>query len=174
MAWWACPQGLSSSSPPAIAIPIELYVHPWAPPQLLGSSSKHTMHDTSSTWNRLLTSLEGHRNKPHLIRSEDAPEIISDILALLLFVILTDSPSFWRRVRWFIAKPESSLDLADSLSFLAECLVNYRDNIVQTYKIHRKFILNQKIMKQVLLCSLQYSLSSKHNFNTKKYILILT
>ena len=108
-----------------------------------------------------------HKNKPHSIWSLDSSETIS-------YNLRCCCPSFWQRVHWFLAKPESRLDLADSPSFLAECLVNYRDNTVQTCKIHRKFILNPKIVKQVLLCSLQYSLSSKHNFNTKKYILILT
>ena len=44
----------------------------------------------------------------------------------------------------------------------------------QTCKIHRRCIWTPKIVKHILLCYLEYSLSSEHRFDAKKYISILT
>jgi hypothetical protein len=75
------------------------------------------MHGTTNTCRSFPTSLKSHRNKPHSIRSPGAPEIYLDILALLLFMVWRRVRHFWQSIRWFIAKPESSLGLSDGLSF---------------------------------------------------------
>ena len=63
--------------------------------------------------------------------------------------------------------------LVDYPPKFADCPL-YHSSTAQTYKIRRRCIWTPKIMKQVLLCSLKYSLSSKHKFGTKKCILMFT
>jgi hypothetical protein len=157
-----------------LVIPKSFTSHPWPPPPLMSLTTPQHMHDTSITWRSFSTSLASHRNKPHSIWSPDAPGIISTCPHSCSSSFWQRVCHFWWRVRWIIAKPEISIEFAVGPSFLAQCPVNYSRIIGQTCKIHRKFILNPKIVKHVLLCYLEYCLSSKQKFDTKKYISILT
>jgi hypothetical protein len=76
--------------------PMSFTSHPWPPPPpWMGSSFTHLMHGTSITCRSFSTSLENHRNKPHLTWSPDAPGIISNVFTPELFVVLADGPSFF-------------------------------------------------------------------------------
>ena len=73
--------------PSQSSFPPSSMVLQWSISPLIRANSPQPMHGDSNTWNTFLKSLESHRNKPHSIQSLDAPEIISDIFALLLFLI---------------------------------------------------------------------------------------
>ena len=142
---------------------------PW-----LGVTFAHLAHDESNTKNEFLTSLGDHRNKPHSIWSPDAPGIDSNIFALVMFVVLTDYlPEQW-------TKPKQAFVLVEHFAHTHSSQQTVCPNSPPvhssspTCKIHRKFSLNPKVMKQDLLCYLEYSLSPKHEFDTKVILKIWT
>jgi len=124
------------------------------------------MHGTSITCRSFPTSLENHRNKPHLTWSPDAPGIISNVFTPELFVVLADGPSF------FADYPLVPVFIPGGLfTEFVGCPPNSRTVrcIIAAQLKFIKFIEDAfEMVKQVLLCYLGYFLSSKHKFNTKK------